>query len=178
METLKNQRIAEYLILALLIGIGTPVCILWGFQDGQRLAGRAYVAKPTSTAVVAALNPEIFLATPANIEKGKALFQKNCTACHGENADGKGPAAIALTPPPRNFTDAAAKWTHGREPQQIFKTVSEGSEGTAMPPFAASVTEEERWALVSYIGTLPGVQNQFHPIDENLAKTLAAGGKP
>lgn len=177
METLKNQRIAEYLILALVIGMGTPVCILWGFKDGRQLAGRAYAAKLVA-APVAAIHPEMFLATPDNVGKGRELFQKNCTACHGENADGKGPAAIALTPPPRNFTDPSAKWTHGREPQQIFKTVSEGSEGTAMPPFSASLKEEERWALAAYIGTLPGVQNQFHPIDENLAKTLAEGKTP
>ena len=46
-----------------------------------------------------------------------------------------------------------------------------------MAPFSGMLSEEERWAVVSYIGTLPGVKNQFHPVDENLAKTLAAGGK-
>ncbi len=177
MDSIKNQRIAEYFIISMFIGIGVPISILWGYQDGERLAAKAYrtpisVAKP-----VVEPSTEMFLATASNIEMGRTLFQANCTACHGEHADGKGPAAMALTPPPRNFTDANAKWTRSREPRDIFKTVSEGSPGTAMPPFSASLSEEERWSLVHYVGSLVGVKGKFKPIDDELAKILAAEEK-
>ncbi len=158
MDSIKNQRTAEYLILALIIGIGTPVCVLWGNLDGQRLADKAYGVKAESKVAVKS-NADMLVATPENIAKGQTLFQTNCTACHGEHADGKGPAAVALVPPPRDFTDANAKWTRSRTPEDIFKTVSEGSPGTAMPPFSASLSEEERWSLAHYIGTLPGVKH-------------------
>jgi mono/diheme cytochrome c family protein len=177
MEGLKNQRIAEYFILAMIVALGTPICLLWGFQDGQKLAARAYDGgrKAAAPAVVSA-GPGMFLATPENVGKGRALFQKNCTACHGESADGKGPAAISLTPPPRNFTDPAAKWTRGLEPADIVKTLAEGSPGTAMPSFSASLSVEDRWALAHYLGTLPGVRGRFTPIDEGAARRLAEGG--
>lgn len=38
------------------------------------------------------------------IEEGKALFSQYCSACHGLNADGKGPLATVLSPPPPNLT--------------------------------------------------------------------------
>ncbi len=158
MDSIKNQRIAEYLILSVVIAIGTPVCVLWGNLDGQRLADKAYAVKMDTKAPVQN-SADMRTVTSENIAKGAALFQKNCTACHGENADGKGPAAIALVPPPRNFTDPNAKWTRSRDPQDIFKTISEGSPGTAMPPFSASLSEEERWDLTHYIGSLPGVKH-------------------
>ena len=44
-------------------------------------------------------------ASPELIAKGKATYTTTCVACHGEKGDGAGPAAVALTPKPRNFTD-------------------------------------------------------------------------
>src|SRR6185295_9190126 len=34
-------------------------------------------------------------------------FAQLCSGCHGPNGQGDGPAGVALTPKPRNFTDAA-----------------------------------------------------------------------
>src|SRR5262249_34783666 len=37
------------------------------------------------------------------IAAGGRLFRENCASCHGELADGHGPAATGLQPPPANF---------------------------------------------------------------------------
>lgn len=37
--------------------------------------------------------------------KGKDLYQKNCMECHGLNANGKGPRARALNPPPKDLVE-------------------------------------------------------------------------
>lgn len=41
---------------------------------------------------------------------GKETFLKYCASCHGEDAKGKGPAAIALKPPPADLTTLARRY--------------------------------------------------------------------
>ena len=138
------------------------------------MGAKAFLSNGQNSSVISSkTSMEMFLSSTHNIEEGKELFQKNCTACHGEQADGKGPAATALTPPPRDFMNPDAKWTRSREPQDVFKTISEGSPGTAMPSFSASLAVKERWALTHYLGTLPGMKGQFKPVDEATARNLA-----
>ena len=36
--------------------------------------------------------------------RGKALFAEKCTSCHGTDGKGDGPMAVAMSPPPANFT--------------------------------------------------------------------------
>ena len=40
---------------------------------------------------------------------GKALFARHCANCHGEQGDGKGPAAVFLYPKPRDLTSGKFK---------------------------------------------------------------------
>lgn len=82
------------------------------------------------------------------LEKGKASFTTNCVVCHGEKGDGNGPAGAQMNPKPRDF--AAGKFKNGEKLEQVFKTLTEGLPGTAMPPFT-HVSEEERWGLAHYV---------------------------
>ena len=168
---MENRRIMEYFLIAMLLSLGIPVAVLVGFGDGERLATAAYPdAKPASP------SPErswrgILLASEDGVEKGRKLFQSNCIACHGAFADGKGAAAASLVPPPRDFLDLETRWTRTREPLDIYKSISEGSPGTSMIGFSAMLPVEDRWAIVHYLGTLPGVSGKFKPVDEALAST-------
>lgn len=45
-----------------------------------------------------------------NSLSGKETFLKYCASCHGEDAKGKGPAAIALKPPPADLTTLARRY--------------------------------------------------------------------
>ena len=40
---------------------------------------------------------------PADITRGKGVYQRNCQACHGVGGWGDGPEAQALKIPPANF---------------------------------------------------------------------------
>lgn len=43
-------------------------------------------------------------ADDVRIEQGKELYRQYCSACHGLDANGQGPLATVLTPPPPNLT--------------------------------------------------------------------------
>jgi mono/diheme cytochrome c family protein len=169
---MQNRRTLEFFLIAGFLGLAIPVAILLGVRSGERTAKIAFPnGKPeiTEQAAVPVNFKDVVLGSKEAEEKGQALFQANCVACHGTLADGKGPAAMALKPPPRNFLDSAEKWTKGRELSVIFKTVSEGSAGTAMAGFATALSVQERWAIVHYLATLSGLKGQFTPIDEATA---------
>ena len=86
--------------------------------------------------------------TKASIEKGKEIYEKKCTLCHGAKGDGKGPAGAGLTPKPTNFKDShGEKMTDGEH----FWKVTTGR--GPMPPFEKDLTAEERWHVINYINT-------------------------
>jgi len=85
---------------------------------------------------------------------GKTLYATNCASCHGEKGIGDGAAGASLNPKPGNLVEVAKD-----DPaNQIFWRLSEGG---AMAPFNSSMaawkdtlSETERWQLVTYIQTL------------------------
>jgi mono/diheme cytochrome c family protein len=94
---------------------------------------------------------------PEEIEaEGRRIYRSSCEACHGRRGDGKGPAAKALSPSPRNFVSGNFKWRStptGSLPldSDLFQTVSEGVPGTSMPAWRKQLSAEERWAVVRYL---------------------------
>ena len=92
----------------------------------------------------------------ATIARGRALFLQNCKPCHGENADGKGPASVGLDPPPANFRDGVRLASHGDD--YLFWRVTVGKRATAMPSFGAVLSDDDRWAILRYLRSIPGAQ--------------------
>lgn len=89
--------------------------------------------------------------TPELISKGQTSYKINCAICHGDNGDGNGPAGASLNPKARNFiTD---KYKFGSKPEQVFKTITEGSKNTSMAAFS-HLPEDVRWALTYFVLSL------------------------
>src|SRR5699024_7053823 len=76
-------------------------------------------------------------------------YRAYCASCHGVDGDGDGPAAGRLDPEPRNFRNP--QWAAGQSAEDLAKTIGTGRPGTAMPPFAALLTEDERTRLAKYV---------------------------
>ena len=96
--------------------------------------------------------------TPELIARGKAVYARNCVACHGVNGDGKGDAAAFLVPRPRNFVKAnyrlrSTPMASLPTDEDLFRAVSLGLPGTPMPPWKVNLNEDDRWAVVDYIKT-------------------------
>jgi len=85
-------------------------------------------------------------------DDGRKLFLENCSQCHGEAADGHGPAAQGLVPPPANLAGPAVVPQHSDA--YLFYRLTVGKSGTAMPSFHGVLSEDERWTIVTYLRSL------------------------
>ncbi len=133
---------------------------------------------PQRGAVIPPVDPKMLMTPSAELlARGKALFESNCTACHGAQGRGDGPASATMSPRPRNFTSPEG-WTNGYDEPGIFKTLSEGINGTSMSPFDY-LPKKDRMALVHYVqslGAFPHNTADAKAMDE-LSEELAAAGE-
>jgi mono/diheme cytochrome c family protein len=93
-------------------------------------------AAPAKPAEVAAQPAPPAGPSAADVKQAQEIFAGRCTPCHGPQGRGDGPASAALTPKPRNFTDAA--WQEKVTDEHIEKIVLYGGaavgKSPAMPP--------------------------------------------
>jgi mono/diheme cytochrome c family protein len=93
--------------------------------------------------------------TPRTMEEGKALYQTYCLVCHGEQGRGDGPISSKIPTPPSYVSDRVKEFPQGR----IFHVITMGS--GKMPSYAAQLSADERWKIVSYVHTaLQGLGDQ------------------
>jgi high-affinity iron transporter len=99
----------------------------------------------------------------ASVEKARFLYAENCSGCHGATGHGDGVLAKSLSPMPTDFTDVER--AKNRSVLGLYDVLSEGIEGTAMPPFK-HLDKSDRWSLAFYVGSLPNAANSsFDPIE-------------
>lgn len=80
---------------------------------------------------------------------GARLYSAHCSACHGAQGAGDGPAASGMQPPPVDFTDPAR--AKERSVFALYQVIEQGLDGTSMASFA-SLPASDRWALAFYVG--------------------------
>jgi mono/diheme cytochrome c family protein len=89
-----------------------------------------------------------------SIEEGRRLFVTNCTACHGAEGHGDGPAAIALNYTPRHFSHEAFRYisTSNGVPSDddLTQTIRSGRRNAQMPAFPGFMDEEVS-SLILYL---------------------------
>ena len=81
--------------------------------------------------------------------KGRLLYGRNCSSCHGPTGRGDGPAAAGLNPQPANLA-----WTMGMPVSRddfLYWTISEGGAkyGSAMPAFKSTLKPDEIWSIIA-----------------------------
>lgn len=86
-----------------------------------------------------------------DLAKGAAVYAALCASCHGAKGAGDGALAANLEPKPIAFTDAERAGS--RSLMALYQVVSQGVEGTSMTSYA-TLSEEDRWAVAFYIGTM------------------------
>ena len=102
-------------------------------------------------------------AAPGDPKNGKVKYMENmrCSACHGESGKGDGPAAVALNPKPRNYTDCAVMGT--KSDAELFKVIKQGGQGKDVEPklsplmvaFETQLSDKEIWDIIAFIRSIP-----------------------
>ncbi len=87
-----------------------------------------------------------FLFTPESVAAGNKIYQANCNSCHGD--PGKNNYA-KLNPIPG---DPASEDYQKNSDGEIFYILTHGK-GVLMPVFANTLSEDQRWQVISYIRT-------------------------
>ncbi len=128
------------------------VCFIF-FLYGEEAFAQTLQRFRTYTRTVSGKLPE----TVDTIIAGKIIYEKKCYYCHGIKGDGNGSVSPRLDPKPRDFTINEYKIRStqlGELPtnEDIFRIITSGIEGTAMPSWE-TLSEEERWQVIGYIKT-------------------------
>jgi mono/diheme cytochrome c family protein len=96
--------------------------------------------------VMAAVLSSSHNAYGSEYDQGKALYEEKCVICHGANGKGDGPAAAALSPPPKDFSRPEF-WNRENVVQIITNQVKNGT--GSMPAF--SLSDNEIKAIIDYM---------------------------
>ena len=128
-------------------------------------------------------------AKPGDAAKGKEIYDKRCTWCHGVDGDGAGAAKDLLNPPPRDFTSGNYKIKTSSfedmvpNDDDIYRMIRDGMPGTSMPGWSDILKEQDMWNLVAYVKTFanydtpPAAQVDFGTRIASSAESIAKGRK-
>jgi mono/diheme cytochrome c family protein len=110
---------------------------------------------PTPMPTLGALYPAAF----PEVQKGAAIFVERCAPCHGPTGLGDGPQSMQLpvAVPGIGLSEVARKAV----PAEWFKTVSQGNLDRFMPPFAGSLSDQDRWNVVAFALSLHTTPEQL-----------------
>jgi len=84
----------------------------------------------------------------SGLQAGKETSVKYCLTCHGCAGNGLGSYAGTLAITPADFKQEPFR---SMPDDQWFWHISEGVQGSVMPPWKESLTEEERWQVARYV---------------------------
>ena len=85
------------------------------------------------------------------IEAGMKLYEDECARCHGDHGEGDGPDAGDLKESPPNLVDHdASDWGD----DFFFFRVTIGEPEHDMPSFEKSLSDKERWQIITYLRSL------------------------
>jgi len=100
------------------------------------------------SAVPVAVTPVLNTSKQAG-SRGRDIYKRNCSACHGDQGSGATWTQNGLNPPPRDFTSTEARQLLTRE--RMISSVTHGRPGTAMMPFSSRLSPQEIASVVDYI---------------------------
>ncbi len=92
-----------------------------------------------------------------SVAKGRQIYEQiGCIKCHGDGGLGDGLSAATLVDDWGQHirpADMSARWTFRGGPtrEDIYRAFSTGLNGTPMPSYYDSLSEEDRWHLTNYI---------------------------
>jgi copper resistance protein D len=124
------RRRGPALLLALILGLTAP-------PVGPIRSATAQDASPVP-------------ADAASVARGQEIYGQMCAVCHGIQGRGDGPLARTMVPRPADFR---VHMVEGHTPAQLFEWTTFGVPETAMPGYAAELSDDDRWNVINYLQT-------------------------
>jgi mono/diheme cytochrome c family protein/cytochrome c551/c552 len=93
------------------------------------------------------------LSDPALVRRGFVLHRDACVQCHGAPGVAPHAAGQGLLPVPNNLVQTAREW----KPAELYWVTRNGLKMTGMPAWGMRFSDEELWAIVAFLKTLPRV---------------------
>jgi len=130
--------------------IGANACLATGI--GTVLAGSALAFPSISVQAY----PDTYLTTDipfaaASVAAGLRNYEANCTPCHGTSGHGDGPLAVSM-PVNQKPADLSAPHTALHTAGDLYWWITHGIDATPMPGFGDTLTVDERWDLINFLG--------------------------
>lgn len=88
---------------------------------------------------------------PADLNRGKAVYQSHCATCHGITGWGDGPAAASLTVAPANFHRFRSFL---KSDEELLRTIEHGIVFSPMHAWSGSLTEGQMADVLAYVRLL------------------------
>lgn len=149
-----------FIVLILICGVTT----YWA-QEQKKEVGEKQESTTAPAAEQAPVVPHGFNISPEDaakknplrfseisVQRGKKIYETQCTMCHGEKGDGKGDIVEELKIHPPDFTkpETLAKRTDG----ELFTIIQLGS--PTMPGQRSRMKDFRKWEVVNYLRSLNG----------------------
>lgn len=147
----KMHKLFPYLLpLFLLAGLLLTACG-GGADEADPASAPELVATQVEPPAEFASKTNPFTGDASAASEGKIIYQTNCASCHGESAQGDGPAASALDPKPQDLAAQVSKLSDG----YLFWRISDGGMmapfHSAMPGWKTILNEDQIWQLIAYL---------------------------
>ena len=139
-----------------------------GWRATFLLAILAAACTGQPSAVPTASGPALPTLDTAQVQSGRVIYQANCAACHGANAQGSPnwatPGPDGLFPPPPH-DDSGHTWHHSD--RVLYESVSHGmndplrpSSPLRMPAFGGKLSDGDIRAVIEYFKSLWTVEHR------------------
>ena len=97
--------------------------------------------------------------TAESIATGKLVYDGNCSACHGDRAQGAVKAGLTISiideqkgRQPPDLTDD--QWDHGSSDTEIFTVIKRGLPPSMMAGFDGGIPDQDIWNVINYVRSL------------------------
>jgi cytochrome c553 len=105
----------------------------------------------------------------ALVAKGAGHYDLGCRPCHGSPDQPRPVIAARMTPFPPSLSLAVPKWAA----DELFYVVKHGVKFTGMPAWPSPHRDDEIWAMVAFLRTLPSLTTERY---RDLTRSVPASG--
>jgi mono/diheme cytochrome c family protein len=145
-DTVMRQLI--FIIWVVWWQMGSTIAGEWGSDDKHHGRSNEHYPKHWMAPKNEATRSNPIKKTFESISRGRTLYIRSCANCHGNDAQGDGPAATKLFPKPADLREMAGHHPDG----DIAWKISHGR--GVMPAWKNMLGRNQLWDLVNYIQSL------------------------